>query len=259
MTMVDSLFLNEKSLKEVFGPESEVGDKKIYLRNDVRRVVQSDGTQIGKPSFLIDFFGDLPTRFDVTSKEQKNKITIKNYEIFIEKIQELLSMYSEINNIIFTGHEALIWQTIIAKIISFFKLNNNALHTNKTFDILTNGLTKIDDAESDWIRYSKLIVIIDKKGLQHKKFPLLGQLSHPQQKTYDHEKWEVVFTINHKREFELAQNIINGYNIPPNRVVLKSDKNQKLCILNCFEKGYNYTLDFDEYFQQKVKNENNND
>jgi len=253
--------LNDRKMKRLYGPQSEVGDKSIYLAEMPKITLQAFGLSIGKVSLFVRFFGnnlmtaDKESDYYYTDSEMKkyrhkdpcyppkpNRVTFKDNAQFFNKIFKL-NEHREFDNVIFCGGEPLLWQMDIAKIIrlSSEQLNNRIL----TYDIETNGTMPIETEITDWFKRVNLNI---RPNLNcNTGYSLISQITNHRSSRdknknwthFDHENWRVIF--KYENNLDKILKVIETYNIPKNRILLESVKYKLECMSECIKNGYRYS------------------
>ncbi len=263
---------NDKAMKNLFGPQSGVGDEQIYLAESPFITIQGEGPNIGKNTLFIRFFGcNLANSCgvkwcDTGHSFYTNKELIKNEseEIIdypnkpdrltfgsVDKMYEYIFMQTTtLGKYVFTGGEPMLWQLTIAQLI--LKIKNNFERT-VTIEIETNGTIPIETELVDWF---KLVHFnISPKVHVGSKFPLISQINNCQIsqessfENFEHDDWILKFVYEGKESNELIKQCLNRYNISPERVYLmpegitRKDQISKMteCAEYCINEGYNFT------------------
>lgn len=257
---LEHLFSDAK-MRRLYGPQSEIGDKSVYLAEMPKITVQGFGPSIGKVSMFIRYFGnnvmsgEKQSDYYYTEAEMKkyakkdpsyppkpNRVTFKDTNQFFNKVIKL-NEHREFDNVIFCGGEPLLWQMEIAKII---RLSSEQLdHRMLSYDIETNGTMPIEPEISDWFKRANLNI---RPNLSiDKGYPLIAQLmnhrsARQKERTwthFEHEHWFVIFT--YEDNLDKIQEIVERYKIPKNRILLESKENPLECMSACIQTGYRYS------------------
>lgn len=251
---------NDVLMKKYFGPQSEVGDKSIYLAETPRITIQKRNPSIGKVSLHIRFFGhhvnslEKTNPYYYTSQELKkwetkgtipkkpDRTTFANFDQFFSKVFTLNS-HLEFNNVIFNGGEPLLWQLDIAKCIrlSCEQFDNRKL----TFDIETDGGIIIEPEISDWFKRANIYI-----RAKNNMCPLLSQLTNHRSSRcngwihFEHNHWYVIFNYD-TVSMDNINKCIKTYNLSKDKILLESRKNMIECMKLCIKNGYNYSVDLE--------------
>jgi organic radical activating enzyme len=254
--------LSDELMKRQFGPQSEVGDKSIYLAEMPRITIQTGGPNVGKVSLNIRYFGnnllsaEKFSEYYYTSHELKmaarrknnnlpekpNRVTFKDTEQFFTKVFKL-NEHREFNNVIFCGGEPLLWQLEVAKAI---RLSSEQFDQRSlTYEIETNGTMPVEPEISDWIKRSHINIRPNLEVV--KGFPLVAQLTNHRSSRqkgvewthFEHKSWVVIFDYNDN--IEQIDEFVERYKLSKDKIFLESKENPLECISVCIQNGYRHS------------------
>lgn len=263
--------LNDKMMKNLYGPQSGIGDKRIYLAEMPFVTIQGEGPNIGKNTLFIRFFGcnlanscgvdwcDSGHSFYTDKEAPKNdkgevseypqksdRVTFSDINQFFDKV--FVESMAEFNNVVFTGGEPMMWQMTIAHIIRMCRDKNMGY----AFEVETNGTIPIESELSD---YFKLVHFnISPKVHVAKKFALIGQLNkeysyNGKAAKVNHDDWIIKFVWEREKTLQSILDCVTQYKIPKNKIyfmpegksTVEQNEKMKECAEYCINNGYNFS------------------
>jgi organic radical activating enzyme len=181
---------SDDAMKKYFGPQSGIGDQRVYLAEQPFITIQGEGPNIGKNTLFVRFFGcnlanscgvdwcdskhSFYTNKEISTGEyptKEDRLTFKDVNQMFEKVF-MQNELGEFNNVVFTGGEPLLWQITIAELIRLIK---DKYPRNVSIEIETNGTMTIETELIDWFRMVHFN--ISPKIHVLGKFPLISQLT----------------------------------------------------------------------------------
>jgi 7-carboxy-7-deazaguanine synthase len=205
--------------------------------------IQGEGKTQGKPSIFIRFQGcNLRCKWCDTKYSSYPEYFSKK-TLNLDQVFNFIKKNKQINNIIFTGGEPLLFQKEILTIMKKFK--------EKNFEIETNGTIEV---KKEILEFKPLFNISPKpiysqigefqKKLGKLDYKLLNQLLN-----LNYQNFIVKFVISSKRDLDFVEKIKRDFLLNNEKIYLQANcqskedctKRSKEIIKICLKKGYNFS------------------